>query len=50
MLTNGVRCAGTDLLIQFLRPGVKYVVRAKSSEAYYKKNNYYNQTVRGNEL
>ena len=33
MLTNGLRCTGTDLLIQCLRPGVQCVVGGKSSDA-----------------
>ena len=32
MLTNGLRRAGTDFLIQCLRPGVQCVVRGKSSD------------------
>jgi hypothetical protein len=33
MLTKGLRCAGADLLIRCLRPGVQCAVGGKSSEA-----------------
>jgi len=32
MLTNGLCCAGTDLLIRCLQPGVECVVWGKSSD------------------
>ena len=33
MLTNGLRCADTDILIRCVRPGVQYVAEGESSDA-----------------